>query len=523
MAVALGAAVRLSYVLPADFPLNDGALFYEMTAELRAAGYLLPVTTSYNSADIPYAYPPLAFYLAGLLADLTRAPLIELLRFQPLVVNLLTVGAFYLLARALLRTAAGVSLAVIAFALLPRSFLWLIMGGGLTRSLGFVFALLALWQAHALYTRSSGRALVGTTLCCSATALSHLEMAWFAAFSIALFFLFFSRQRAGLVHSLLVAGGTLLLTAPWWALVLLRHGPTVFLASGGSGLGVQGLLLLAPLIITQERTFPLLGALNLLGLLACLVARRWLLPAWLLAVFVLDPRGALTVASAPVALLASVGTTTVLLPLLQGRWPATLPLAAANPSADTSPSPRGHDPARAAPGRHLAPLVLGYLLVYLTLAAALEHRGQLAALTADERAAMRWVAEQTPPGARVVVVSGVAAWSADRVAEWFPLLAERHSVATVQGTEWLGARAFDRQVAASESLQRCSLRGVDCLEGWAAASDLPYTHVYVAKRRAAGLDVDDCCWSLRAALAADAGYATLYENADAAVFARRAP
>lgn len=64
-AVTLGLILRLLPALSADFPLNDGGLFYLMTRELQGAHYALPVYTSYNSAQIPFAYPPLAFYIAG--------------------------------------------------------------------------------------------------------------------------------------------------------------------------------------------------------------------------------------------------------------------------------------------------------------------------------------------------------------------------------------------------------------------------------------------------------------------------
>ncbi|HLI28429.1 MAG TPA: hypothetical protein VKZ60_15265, partial [Chloroflexota bacterium] len=63
-------ALRVGAVLGADFPLNDGGLFYAMTEDLRGAGFTLPWYTSYNAERIPYAYPPLGFYLAGALAAL---------------------------------------------------------------------------------------------------------------------------------------------------------------------------------------------------------------------------------------------------------------------------------------------------------------------------------------------------------------------------------------------------------------------------------------------------------------------
>src|SRR3954468_24754441 len=136
LAVALGIAVRAYHVLSQDFPLNDGGLFFAMVRDLQAAHYHLPAFTSYNDAGIPYGYSPLGFYLAGLLDDLTPLTLIDLFRWLPLTVSALTVVAFAWLARGLLSSRAAVVVSVLAFSLVPRSFIWMLMGGGLTRSLG---------------------------------------------------------------------------------------------------------------------------------------------------------------------------------------------------------------------------------------------------------------------------------------------------------------------------------------------------------------------------------------------------
>src|SRR5215210_4279864 len=155
LAIALGVAVRAYHVLSQDFPLNDGGLFYAMARDLQAAHYHLPAFTSYNDAKIPFGYSPLGFYLAAALDDLTPLSLMDAFRWLPLVTSCLIVVAFAALARTLLASRAAVAAAVVAFALVPRSFIWMLMGGGLTRSLGFLFALLTLRQLIRMYTTRS--------------------------------------------------------------------------------------------------------------------------------------------------------------------------------------------------------------------------------------------------------------------------------------------------------------------------------------------------------------------------------
>ncbi len=153
--IGLGFLVRFLHVtaLGQGFPLNDGGMFYAMVEDLRAAGYALPAETSYNGGDIPYVYPPFSFYVAAVLVDLGGWSLIDVFRFLPLIVSTLTIVAFYPLARAVLGDREWAAVATLFFALAPRAFDWEIAGGGLTRSFGFLFAILAINQAYRLYER----------------------------------------------------------------------------------------------------------------------------------------------------------------------------------------------------------------------------------------------------------------------------------------------------------------------------------------------------------------------------------
>lgn len=85
----------------ADFPLNDGGMFYTMTEEIKSSNFKMPYYTSYNGALIPFAYPPLSFYIVASISSVFSVPLITLFYLLPLLVSLLTVPAFYLVAKSL--------------------------------------------------------------------------------------------------------------------------------------------------------------------------------------------------------------------------------------------------------------------------------------------------------------------------------------------------------------------------------------------------------------------------------------
>src|SRR5690606_12218068 len=180
----------------------------------QANDYRIPAFTAFNGGVIPFGYPPLAMYLAALADDLTPFGLMTLFRLLPMLATAGTVVAFALLARDLLRSRLAVVAAVLVFAFTPRSFIWPLIGGGLTRWLGLLGGSLALWAVHRMYARRDRRYLPLALLLSAATVLSHVETGWFLSFSIAIFWLTFGRYRQSILPSALLALGTLLLTAP---------------------------------------------------------------------------------------------------------------------------------------------------------------------------------------------------------------------------------------------------------------------------------------------------------------------
>ena len=523
-AIALGVLVRLVPVVTHDFPLNDGALFYQMALELKQAGFALPSVTGYNADGIPFAYAPFGFYLAALIGG-TPEGILAAVRWIPLVVGCLMLPAFVLLARAILRDEARVIAATFAFALVPRSFLWIIMGGGLTRSLGLLFTILALWQVHALYTRRSWRYVPTTALFASLVVLSHLGTAPFLVVSVALFWLAYGRHRHGILASIAVGALTLLLTAPWWVTVVGEHGLAPFRAAqatGGSFLSgsdarwqVRLLVSRLALGITAEPLFPVILTLGYLGAISEATHRRFLLVAWWVLILFADVRAPGTYGSIAIAMLAGIGVADGVIPMLR-QWRA----------------PHGHASgpagilARVTPTQWTAAVmtaIAGYatFAVMLRSASVPSELQLLTSLDAGDRAAMRWVATATPRDSRVLVITG-SDWASDRVAEWFPVLAARKSVATVQGSEWLPGGEFDRRYLAYEALAKCAARDVACVEQWAASNGRSFTHLYVAKTQVRGKSSGSaCCTGVLTTALADPRYQRVYDGPSAAVFIRR--
>ncbi len=501
-----------------------------MTQDLQAAHYYLPAFTTYNNESIPFAYSPLGFYVAAAVNSVTGISLLQLFRFIPLVATVLSVVAFYYLARTMLRDERTTAAAVLAFALLPRSYVWMLMGGGVTRAAGLLFAIIALQQIYQLYTRREWRYAATAALACALTVLSHLSTANFLAFSIVLFFLFYGRHRFGLLSSIAVAAATVLLTAPWWGTVVAQHGLAPFhaaRASSGSFFGdaIDRYVVVMRLAhfntgIGGEALFPLISVLAVIGAVASLRPGRFILPIWWVAIVVLDARGGMNYAAIPVAMLAGITVVQVLIPglltLYPGGAPPGLQPRAGRVGDVDEQRPRGV----ARLSRFVPALVLGFLLLY-GLGTALprnpDFKGEgafLTALTPGDRAAMQWVAQHTPPASRFLVVSG-RVWQLDKISEWFPALANRTSVSTVQGSEWLPG--FNAGADAADAFQaRCHAADGRCLAQWADATGRSFNHAYVPM-----MAIDPCCAPLIAALRHDPGYIPLYDGPGAFIAERR--
>ncbi len=133
----------LPFLLGTNFPLNDGGMFAQIMDDLRVNHFRLLHETRYNFEHIPMAYPPLAFYVGDVAAEITGQSSTAILRWMPLAFTVGCVLIFYFLAMEFLEEPYLAFCAAIIYAVLPRSSEWLMMGGGLTRSLGEFFVLLA--------------------------------------------------------------------------------------------------------------------------------------------------------------------------------------------------------------------------------------------------------------------------------------------------------------------------------------------------------------------------------------------
>ncbi len=439
-------SIRLQLLWSTDFPINDGALFLAFVEAIARVFPGIPQAVEYNGLSIPFAYPPLSFWLSAAAVRLGLDPLAIVHRL-PILMNIGYVLLFTLL---LLRTGHSRLFAAIAVLVFGTSFLsyeWLVMGGGLSRGLGSVFLLLSLLvlMPRGLPSTSScslPRLLVGGA-CVAGAVLSHLEWGMLAAFS-ALVCLALARPGwpAYVRASLAVGLTAMLIVAPWFWSVWQVHGLEPFLAAAKTGsMSLDAIPAGASRIV---RTSNFLLPFVLLGVITALRTRDLFWVIFLAAALLLTPRSGRTPMVLALGVLAASGVLTSF--LLLKRW--------------------------VGPGRRA--VLAGMVLVVCTLAGmrtidALRRDENFVVLPAELREAMAWV-QRTHPGGTFAVLKE-SPWYYNAAAEWFPILARAVSTTTVQGREWLPDRDFARAESAVDEFNAATSCAsvMESLHGFASA------------------------------------------------------
>ena len=259
----------------------------------------------YNGISIPFAYPPLGFYVTALTSDLFHMPLIEAFRWIPAIGSVVFSIAFFPMASTILKSPLKGTLATVFFALLPRSVSWYIMGGGITRVFGHLFLMLILFSTYKLFTVPSKKYLVMTILFGSGVVLSHPEAALHTVFLCGVLWLFYGISKEGIKNALLTALGVMMLTAPFFLTVISRHGLQPYLSAAQTGFqSTWAWVAILTGSFADEKFVTLISSLALLGFVVTLARREFLLVVWLFLPAIVDPRSAASISIIPWAMLA---------------------------------------------------------------------------------------------------------------------------------------------------------------------------------------------------------------------------
>ena len=402
------------------------------------------------------------------------------------------------------------------YAFTPRAITWQIMGGGLTRSFGQVFLLLALLFIYEAFANYSKKNLILAILFSTLVVLSHPEAALQTAAAAVLFWFFRGRTRKSALQAVIIGAGTLVLSAIWWVPLALGPGLKTLISAGQTGLnGVYALLLPFLLNFVDEPLMTIVAVLGMIGFAVQAAKRQFLIPIWFILPFIVEPRSAQTISMIPLALLAGITLSDVILPALADYEQRSSRTPSSNPFRSWA-----------------VPLFLLFIGSYMLGSTA--YFGTLLAgttLTKANREAFVWIAANTPAGSRFLVLTGNTQVDlfCNGPQEWFPALTGRMSLTTVQGKEWLMGQDFRQVEADAIASEEClsTTSPLSCVEELAASSGaaLHYDYLYVTRSapilsgcRAIGRSMlgERLINELKSAPM----YSTIYETEDVGIFVR---
>ncbi len=503
-----GAVVRFWPAITNGFPLNDGGMFYTMILDLKANHYILPQFTTYNFADIPFAYPPLGFYIAASLSDLLSVPELQILLWLPALVNTISIFVFYKFAEQVLPSRMTAALAVMIYALSPRAFVWQVMGGGITRAFGILFLLLMLWQATKMLKPPSSAAgappranghLIFTILFGAGAVLSHPQTALHAALGGALIFAFYGRNKRGIISALWIGLGVALLSAPWWGTVLSRYGLQPFISAGQtSQRTLESYLAILKFDGLGDYLFIPTLLFAIIGIWIMVRRKDFFLITWVALAYLVDPRGGEGIALLALSMLAGMG----LLRLFQG--------------VGRSDSERVN--ALFIKGG-VQFLLFGFIFYLIMAASIFDFQLVNTSLKSADLEVIDWVKLNFTEERTFLLATGREFSMSDPMQEWFPALTNQYSITTMQGLEWTHAENFFRWYDQLIAFQHCA--DVSCISDWSLRNGVEYDYLIVMiPPDSDKSELADSLRSLAASVRSSAWHLLVYESESALVFAR---
>lgn len=507
LAFILGVWARIMPTYLAGSPINDGGLFYQALQALVANNFRIPGYIEYNGLQIPFVYPPLAFYIAGRIHKIFTIPFLELFRWYPAIVSSLSILACYTLATALLDSKFQAGVATFFYALTPRAITWMIMGGGLTRATGQLFLLLTIQSVFLLYKQGQKKHVILSSLYGTLTVLSHPEAAIHAIVTVLILWWMTGQNRNGILRSFLVGFLVFAATAIWWLPAIQVHGLQPFLSAFQTGNidAVQGIIFLTTGLSDEPFTTYIL-VFGMIGVIYLIARGRYLLPLWFILPHIVEPRNAPNVTVFPIAMLASITLSEIVFPAVQNIESVT--------RKTTFSTPFGG----------MAVKTLAILLIFNLIFGSYYHTFRLSLNVVSEgnQTAFQWIRQNTPPESKFVIVTGGECSMCDSLQEWFPISTDRTSLTTIQGKEWLAGESFQEQMEEIIEIQECISEDYQCLETSTKGLGEKFEYIYISHRVPVPVS-QGVLWisagqQLAASLASHPEYELVYQSTEASIF-----
>lgn len=466
IALSVGGVVYIAYLNTHTHPTYEGGLYLQIAEEIVQNGYTLPKHIPYYlEGGIPFAYPPLMFYVIAVITDFTGVDPVSLELYAPGLVTIAYLIPYYFIAKELLGTPRKAGIASIFFAVTPPVLQWHISAGGIVRAPAVLFMLTGVFVGLKLFRTGERRWVLPGTVLFTLTMLTHpVYMAFFGG-TYLLLFGFYDRTWSGLFNGAIVAIGGIVLTAPWWVQIANTYGLDIYLSASGTHTGLIGgpdrllSLFIYPLwdmdVVTPFYITAFAG-----GVYAMLRRRYFLLIWMVLASYIIGKQRFTFVAG---SMLSAVLVVEVIVPVLS--------------TVDINLEFGSSTKRRKAISAVLAfVFVLGAVgtgVAFAGSALNTTHSGSSTQPQTVDNAdlqAMEWIKNNTSSSANLVVLGDAA--------EWAPYYTERTVLVSPWGAEWTSTAGYYEEYELYRDLGSCS--NVDCLRVLLGVSERQPDYLYVS-------------------------------------------
>jgi hypothetical protein len=420
---AIGIFFRVVHLffIPKGVPFDLGGLYYEFALQIEQANFHFPVTIPfYTNGGLPFAYPPLVFFIEALIIHLFQPDKFLLVNILPPIFLVISLFVFYGLTRKLFpenKTMQVISL--LAFAILPNAYQGSIQASGVVEAFSSIIVILFMYFTVGLkFEKIWDFVIVGAVggLCVwSSPGGAYAVVYLFIALAV---YLFGRRKNFwSYLLNLLIAGITIILVAsPYLLTVIHNHSVSIFTQSflGQHSSEVIKTQLIYTLSLKYLTNIDILWVFSLVGLVTLIKTRNWIIPFWFISLCLI-PRESVWLIGASGALLIGYAATLLFNFIFDGL--------------------------RSLEGRKKVSswAVAGFCLLFLILKANLIYEDYYSFYKSVEDSlpttgnidTLEWMNQNLPEDAKVTVVV-----SNNGIIEWAPPIVQRTVLNVPYGTEF---------------------------------------------------------------------------------------
>ena len=496
LSIGVALFVYVSYLVTHPYPAYGAGMYMQIVKQIQTNAFQPPLRIHHYSANgVPFAYPPLMFYVAAVVRSLGNIGPIAYARYVPGLVIIATVIPYYYLAKGFLHTSSKAGVATVVLATAPPVLTWHLSAGGIVRAPAFLLTVVGLFGGMRLFGAGDRRWLIPCAVLFGLTILSHPTYIVFFGVSYLLMFVFYDHSIRGLVDGAAIALGGVILAAPWWGWVIATHGISTIEAAAGTHSGLFGgvwrlySLFVQPVIALNSISIFYIAA--FLGAIYALNRRHFFLPTWMIVAGYLtdESRFIFVAGSMLISLLVLNGVRSRVINLSYSRQKliviAVVGLAI------------------------VSVLSVGALFGASDIHSPAGSQTQPAFIDNKDTQAMGWVKENTDSSASFVVVGDTG--------EWFPYFTGRPLLDSLWGAEWLGHKQYNRQISLFESISQCD--SSRCLTTTLNQANVHPQYVYLPKGKytVRGQQVKTSP-QMRSSMLASSKYKLAYENDEVMIF-----